>query len=92
MTDSQGAAVADGQRFMQTEVAKWVARGYAVETMTPTQTILSRKKKIGFFWNLVATLLTAGLWLIVIVIRIANKKTQRVVISVDPVTGAVHVS
>lgn len=64
-------------------VASAVAEGYSVESLRDSQAILSRKAPIGWFWNSALTLLTGGLWLIVVFFRIVNRKTERVVLTVD---------
>lgn len=70
------------------EVAKLTSKGYAVETMSPGFAVLVRRKRLGIFWNLVLTIVTGGLWLIVIAIRMFNRKAERVTIAVDA-TGRV---
>lgn len=55
------------------------------------QGILQRKKRIGWFWNTILTLLTGGLWLIVVIIRVVNRKIETRVVTVDAF-GAIRVS
>ena len=57
--------------------------GWTVQTFTGGQAVLSKNKRIGWFWNLILVLLTGGLWLIYIVYRALNRKVQTVVITVD---------
>lgn len=72
-------------------VARWARDGWAVSSVSGTSAVLQRKKRIGWFWNLVLTLLTGGLWLIVVVIRVVNRKIQTVILSVDEY-GRIHTS
>lgn len=71
------------QQTLQAEIARASADGWTVTSVTGGQAILQRKKRIGWFWNLVLTFLTAGLWLIVVLVRVINRKTETLVITVD---------
>jgi hypothetical protein len=71
------------QDILNREVASYVARGYAVESTTPGQAILSKKSRIGWFWNVLLSVVTGGLWLIVVVYKLINRKTDRVVLTVS---------
>ena len=65
-------------------VAGYVAKGWAVESRTDTQAVLTKRSKIGWFWNIVLSILTGGLWLLVVLYKVLNRKTERKVITVDP--------
>lgn len=69
--------------ILNNAVQKYVRDGWGVESQTPGQAVVSRKKRIGWFWNLILTLLTGGLWLIVVIVRVVNRKIQRQIILVD---------
>ena len=69
---------------MDALVAKYVSRGWAVESRTETQTVLVRRKKLGWFWNILLTVVTAGLWLIVVFFKLVNRKSYRKTITVMP--------
>lgn len=68
--------------LLDAEVAALVAKGYAVESRTETQAVLVRKRRIGLFWNVVLSIITSGVWLIVIAYRLINRKSDRVVLTV----------
>ena len=68
---------------MDQAVAQYVRQGWAVESRTDTQAVLTRKPRIGWFWNILLTLLTGGLWLIVVVFKLINRKVERRVLTVD---------
>ena len=70
-------------QILNAEVAKYVRNGWTVETSTSDQAVLSKNKRIGWFWNLILILLTAGLWLIYVVYRALNRKKLTAVITVD---------
>ncbi|WP_412160827.1 hypothetical protein [Curtobacterium flaccumfaciens] len=72
------------QQALQAEIARLSADGWTVTSVTGNQAILQRKKRIGWFWNLVLSVITGGLWLIVVIIRLVNRKTLTRVVSVDP--------
>ena len=62
-------------------VAKHVADGWTVESRTETQAVVSKKARIGWFWNIVLSVLTGGLWLIVVVFKLINRKVERKVLT-----------
>ena len=66
---------------MDQKVAAYVAKGYAVESRTDTQAVVTKKKRIGWFANTVLTVLTGGIWLIVVVYKLINRKVERVVLT-----------
>ena len=69
--------------ILNAEVARYASQGWTVSTVHGQQAVLQRKKRIGWFWNLILTVLTAGLWLIVVIIRVVNRKIQTLIVTVD---------
>ena len=80
------AALSDESRaqLLNAEVAKYAQRGWTVQSVAAGQAVVSKNKRIGWFWNLILVLVTGGLWLIYVVYRALNRKVETVVISVDP--------
>ena len=72
------------QAILGAEVARYVSDGWAVESVVGATATLTKNKRIGWFWNTILTLLTAGLWLIVVVYRVVNRKRYAIVLTVDP--------
>ena len=70
-------------------VAKYVGQGWAIESRTETQAVLTRKPKLGWFWNILLTVVTGGLWLIVEFFKLVNRKVERKVLTADA-TGSVR--
>jgi hypothetical protein len=68
---------------MDQAVAQYVSKGWAVESRTATQVVLTKKSRIGWFWNIVLSVLTGGLWLIVVVFKLINRKVERRVLTAD---------
>ena len=64
-------------------VAQHVNNGWSVESRTETQAIVTKRSRIGWFLNTVLTVLTGGLWLIVVVFKLINRKVERRVLTVD---------
>lgn len=64
-------------------LADYSRKGWQVTSTSPGQAILQRRKRIGWFWNLVLTVVTGGLWLIVVIVRVVNRKTETRVLVVD---------
>lgn len=83
--------VAAAQPELDKRVAKLSSQGYAIESRTPTQVVLAKKSRIGWFWNVVLALVTAGLWLIYVAYRLINRKSDRIVLTVTP-TGKIKQS
>jgi hypothetical protein len=76
LTDSQRSDI------LSRSVATYARKGWATESLSSTQAVLVKTKRIGWFWNLILVLLTAGLWLIYVIYRALNRKTKRVVLFV----------
>ena len=87
MTDVNAApaALPDDTRsqILNTEVAKYAKRGWTVETVSGGQAVLTKNKRIGWFWNLILVILTGGLWLIYVIYRALNRKKLTAIITVD---------
>ncbi|MFV0634464.1 hypothetical protein [Demequina sp.] len=78
-----------GSALLDAEVARYVARGYGIESRTPTQVVLAKQRRVGWFCNTLLVIVTGGLWLIYVIYRLANRKYDRVVLTVDG-AGGVH--
>ncbi|AWB94960.1 hypothetical protein DCE93_04205 [Agromyces badenianii] len=78
-------------QLLNAEVARYAQRGWNVQSVAAGQAVLSKNKRIGWFWNLILVLLTGGLWLIYVVYRALNRKVQTVIITVDA-TGRIRTS
>lgn len=85
MSDTSQTVLSDEARaaLLNAEVAKQASRGWTVQTVSPGQAVLSRSSKIGWFWNILLSVITGGLWLIVVVYRVVNRKKETLVLSVD---------
>lgn len=70
-----------GIALLDQKVAEYVAKGWSVESRTDTQAVVSKKARIGWFWNIVLSVLTGGLWLLVVLYKVINRKTERVVLT-----------
>ena len=77
--------------ILNAEVARYANQGWTVSSVSAGQAVLQRKKRIGWFWNLLLVIITAGLWLIVIIIRVVNRKIETRIVRVDAY-GRVSVS
>jgi hypothetical protein len=68
---------------LNAEIARYASQGWTVSSVTDGQAVLQRKKRIGWFWNLLLTLLTGGIWLIVVIVRLVNRKTETLILAAD---------
>lgn len=64
-------------------VAQYVNDGWTIESRTDTQAVMTRKARIGWFWNILLSVLTGGLWLIVVFFKLVNRKVERRVLTAD---------
>lgn len=64
-------------------VAKYVGQGWAIESRTETQAVMTRKSRIGWFWNILLSVVTGGIWLIVVFFKLVNRKVERKVLTAD---------
>lgn len=71
------------QEILQMEIRKYVSLGYTVQSISGTQAVVSKKKKIRVLMHLVLALLTFGFWLIIPLIQIINRKQSTILLSVD---------
>ena len=66
---------------MDQAVAQYVNKGWTVESRTDTQAVLTKKARIGWFWNTVLSICTGGIWLLVVLYKVINRKVERKVIT-----------
>jgi len=71
-------------QILNAEVARYAQQGWTVNAVSPGQAVLSRVRRMGWFWNTVGVFITAGLWLIYVIYRALNRKTDTLIITVDP--------
>lgn len=57
-------------QYSSDAVAKYLKSGYVIESDDSEFAILVKRRKVGIFWNLVLTLVTAGFWLFIWVTRL----------------------
>jgi hypothetical protein len=68
---------------LNAEVAKYARQGWQVQSVVGNQAVLSKTKRIGWFWNLVLIGITFGIWLIVVLVRVINRKKNTLILTVD---------
>lgn len=75
----------DAQRgaVLNAEVARLARDGYTVESNANMQAVLVKVRRMGWFWNTVLVIVTAGLWLIYVIYRALNRKKDTVILTVD---------
>ena len=84
MAESNELNLEQRQEILQLEIRKYVSRGYTVQSVSGTQAVLSKKKKIRLLTHIILSLLTVGFWLIIPLIQIINRKQSTVLLAVDP--------
>ena len=68
---------------LNAEVARYAGKGWTVNSVQGSQAVLSRKKKVGLWLNLILSVLTGGLWLIVVLVKVVNRKVESLIVNVD---------
>lgn len=58
-------------------------RGWKIADRTETSVTLTRKKKFNLFLHIVMTLITGGIWLLVILLLLLNRGQEAVTLTVD---------
>lgn len=77
LTEEARAQVLNG------EIARYVQAGWSVQTVGSGQAVLTKVRRMGWFWNTIGVIITAGLWLIYVIYRALNRKRDTVVVTVD---------
>jgi hypothetical protein len=82
---SQATTISPDQKqpILAGAVTQWAANGWTVNFVNAHQAVLKRIRRMGWFWNTVAVLLTGGLWLIYVIYRALNRLTDTAVLAVD---------
>ena len=80
---SQPLREADRRAVLDRAVAKYVQHGYRVESHTGWQAVVAKRQQVHVLLNVALALVTGGLWLIVLAIRLLNWPIDRVVLSID---------
>lgn len=64
-------------------VARYVQHGYTVTSNTGRQAVVVKRQRVNVLVNLLLTVVTAGVWLIVLALRLLNWPTDRAVLTID---------
>lgn len=85
MTNTSVTALTAEQRaaVLNDAVANAARKGWTVSSVGDAQAVLQRKKRIGVFWNTLLSILTGGIWLIVVVVKLVNRQIETSIIRVD---------
>jgi len=87
-TDSTVVPQETREALLAAAVARLTSQGWTVTSQFGSQVTLNRRKRIGWFWNTVLSIVTSGLWLIRVAYLLVNRRGQTVVVRVDE-TGKV---
>lgn len=80
---SQARSIEERTEILQREIARYVGKGYQVQSSTQTQAVLSKKKRIRLVTHILIAVLTFGVWLLVPLWQIVNRKQITISIYVD---------
>ena len=78
------APLSDDQRneILNNEIEKAVSAGWKVQSSRNHQAVLSKNKRIGWFWNSIFIIISGGIWLIPVAYWILNRKQLTLVLNV----------
>jgi hypothetical protein len=79
----QRASDADRRALLDRAVTRYVQNGYVVQSNTGRQAVVGRRQQVKVLLNLALALVTGGLWLVVLAIRLLDWPVDRVVLTVD---------
>ena len=82
MSQRPSLSIVERKAILDREVAKYVKRGYRVQSRTDTEAQLVRPKKFSFLWAFL-WLLALGVGLIVYLLYYWSKKDDQVYLAVD---------
>lgn len=71
------------EAIFQNEIAAAAKEGWKVESIHGYHAVLTRPKRIGWFWNTILVIITGGLWLIPVIYWALNRKQRTLLINVD---------
>lgn len=74
---------ADRRSILDRAVTKYAQHGYSVVSNTGRQAVVSKRQRVNVPVNALLALLTGGLWLVVLALRLLNRPVDRVVLTVD---------
>lgn len=77
MSDAERRAVLDHA------ITTYALNGYKVESDTGWRVVVGKRQRVHVLSNFALVLLTGGLWLVVLAIRLTNWPVDRAVLSVD---------
>jgi len=73
----------DRRAILDRAVAKYVQHGYSVKSNNGRQAVVVKRQQVNVLLNLGLTIITGGLWLIVLALRLLNWPTDRAVLTID---------
>jgi hypothetical protein len=72
------------RRILDRAVAKYVEHGYSVRSNDGRRAVVAKRQSVNVLLNLLLVLVTGGIWLIFLALRLLNWPTDRAVLTVDP--------
>lgn len=83
-TTADGRVAEDRRRaILDDAVAAYVRHGYSVALASPHRAVVQRPQQVKVMLNLGLTLITGGVWLVILALRLLNRPVDRVVLTVD---------
>lgn len=77
------AGDAERRAILDRAVTRYVQHGYKVDSSTGRRAVVSKRQRVNVPLNAFLVLLTGGLWLAVIAVRLLDWPTDRVLLTVD---------
>jgi hypothetical protein len=74
---------AERRALLDRAVAKYVQHGYRVASNDGRRAVVTKRQQVNVLLNLLLTIVTGGLWLVVLALRLLNWPTDRAVLTVD---------
>lgn len=76
-------SIAERDAHLNAAVMQWTVQGWQVQLVSNGSASLTRRRRIGWFWNTIGVIITAGLWLIYVIYRVVNPTVETAILTVD---------
>jgi hypothetical protein len=85
-TAPDGRLLDAGQRraILDRAVTTYVGHGYRVESNTGVQAVITKRQRVNVLLNVALVVVTGGVWLVFLALRLLNWPVDRVVLTVQP--------
>jgi hypothetical protein len=74
---------ADRSELLDRAIARYAQHGYTVRSRSAFRAVVAKPQRLDVLTNLLLVLITGGIWLVVLALRLLNRPVDAVVLRVD---------